>query len=101
MIRVSASYPNTETGRFDLNYYTEKHLPMLRGLLGDAAPRIEIFRGVGSVGGGPAAFQVIAHLHFESMESFSAALAAHGEKIFADIPNYTDIEPVIQIEEAI
>ena len=33
------------------------------------------------------------------MDAFQAALDAHGAEIMADIPKYTNIEPVIQISE--
>ncbi len=37
------------------------------------------------------------HLLFDSVEEFSAAFAQHGAAIQADIPNYTNAQPVIQI----
>jgi uncharacterized protein (TIGR02118 family) len=39
------------------------------------------------------------HLYFDSVEAFQAAFGPHAPAIMADIPNYTDIQPVIQISE--
>ena len=39
------------------------------------------------------------HLLFDSVEAFQGALGPHAEAIMGDIPNYTDIEPAIQISE--
>jgi uncharacterized protein (TIGR02118 family) len=39
------------------------------------------------------------HLLFDSVEAFQAAFGPNAQAISADIPNYTDIRPVIQISE--
>jgi len=41
------------------------------------------------------------HLRFESVEAFQRAFGPHAEAIMADIPNYTDIEPMLQISEVL
>jgi uncharacterized protein (TIGR02118 family) len=37
---------------------------------------------------------------FDSVDAFQAAFGPHAKTIMADIPNYTDIQPTIQISEA-
>ena len=37
----------------------------------------------------------------DSIEAFEASFSPHMQKILADIPNYTDIMPVIQISEVV
>jgi uncharacterized protein (TIGR02118 family) len=39
------------------------------------------------------------HIYFDSVEAFQTAFGPHAETIMADIPNYTDIEPTLQISE--
>jgi hypothetical protein len=39
-----------------------------------------------------------AHI-FDSAESFQAAFAAHAAALMADVPNYTDVSPVILVSE--
>ncbi len=46
---------------------------------------------------GPAKFIASVHMYFDSAEAFGAAFGPHVEAIMADGPNYTDIEPIIQI----
>jgi uncharacterized protein (TIGR02118 family) len=41
----------------------------------------------------------MAHLYFNSMEEFGQAFATGAPILMADLPNFTDIEPVIQISE--
>jgi len=37
------------------------------------------------------------HYYFDTLEEFMAAFLPHTEKLQSDISNYTNIEPVIQI----
>lgn len=36
MIKVSVLYPKSESSSFDMDYYCNKHVPLLQRLLGDA-----------------------------------------------------------------
>ena len=36
MIKVSVLYPNTEGSRFDMDYYVNKHMPMVQSKLGSS-----------------------------------------------------------------
>jgi uncharacterized protein (TIGR02118 family) len=41
----------------------------------------------------------MAHLLFDSVEAFQSAFGPNADSIMADVPNYTDIEPILQISE--
>jgi uncharacterized protein (TIGR02118 family) len=41
----------------------------------------------------------LGHLLFESLEAFQASFGPHAQAIMADIPNYTNTQPTIQISE--
>ena len=82
-----------------MNYYTTKHMPMVKQKVstckGTAAEQ-----GVsgGSPGSAPT-YIAIGHLLFDSVEAFTTAFAPHAEEILADVPNYTNVRPVIQINQ--
>ncbi len=98
MIKVSVFYPHGENKRFDMNYYCAKHIPMVQQKLGAALKKTEIDEGLaGGAPGAPAPFVGVAHLYFDSVDAFQAAFHPHGQEIMADVPNYTDIAPVLQI----
>jgi uncharacterized protein (TIGR02118 family) len=98
MIKVSVLYPNHEGSRFDMEYYCRKHLPMVQERLGDACKGVAVERGIsGAMPGSRAAFVAMGHVYFESVEAFQTAFGPHAEAIMGDIPNYTDIQPTIQI----
>jgi hypothetical protein len=43
----------------------------------------------------------MALLTFGSMQEFQNAAQSHGPEIFADIPRFTNVQPVVQINEAL
>ncbi len=60
---------------------------------------VEVYKGLGGAGGADAPYVTIASLKFDSVAVFEEALKSDAEAIMGDIPNFTNIEPVIQIEE--
>ena len=98
MIKLSVMYPKSEDLKFDMNYYLESHIPMLRRLIGPSLKGCSIDRA--AMGPDlPVLYAVIANLLFESVEAMQAALAEHAPKLMADIPNYTNAQPVLQVSE--
>jgi uncharacterized protein (TIGR02118 family) len=99
-VRVTVAYPASETGRFDLDYYTTSHIPMVHGLLEEhGLRRIEVDRGASR--STSAAYVAVAHLEFDSIDGFKAGFAAARPQMEADIHNYTDIEPVVHVFEVV
>jgi uncharacterized protein (TIGR02118 family) len=41
------------------------------------------------------------HIFCESVEAFQTSFGPHAQEILADIPNYTDQSPTIQISEVV
>lgn len=101
MIRIMAIYPNTAGTRFDGAYYTGQHTALARallephGLLG-----ITTSLGVVALDGAPPPYWAVSEMQFPSREAFDAAMAICGEKLFADMPNYTDTVPALQLGSA-
>ncbi len=102
MIKLSVMYPNGEGKTFDMDYYCNKHIPMVAGLLGDAVKGATVESGLGSVEpGAPAPYAAMGNMYFESMESFENSFGPNAEAIMADAPNYTNAEPTVQISEVL
>jgi uncharacterized protein (TIGR02118 family) len=100
VIRVSVLYPNSEGKRFDEDYYLNKHMTMVAEKLASAMVRYEIDKGIATPGLS-APFVAGVHMFFDSLQSFQGAFGGNAGPIMADIPNYTDIQPTIQISEVI
>jgi len=102
MIKVSIMYPNDEGSTFDMTYYCQTHIPMVRQKLGTALKDIVVEQGIGGEEpGSPAPYLALCHLLFDSMEAFQASFAPHVQQFEADIPNYTNTQPTIQISEVV
>lgn len=102
MFKVSVLYPHAEGATFDHAYYLERHMPMVAERLGAALIRWTVDRGLaGGAPGSPPAFVASCALYVDSLEAFQAGMAAHGASIMADIPNYTTIEPRIEVSEVV
>lgn len=100
MIKVSVLYPNKPGAKFDTSYYFAKHMPLVARKLGAAVKTTSIDQGLaGPAPGSPPAFVMMAHFTFESIGDFQAAFEPHAAEIMGDIPNYTSIEPIIQISD--
>lgn len=100
MIKFSALYPNTEGSEFDMEYYTNRHIPLVQERLGAACKGVAIEAGLGGLEpGSPPTYVVMGHLYFDSLEAFQTAFAPYGEELAGDIPNFTNVQPVIQLSE--
>jgi len=100
MIKVSVFYPYEEGKRFDMDYYCNKHIPMVQQKLGASCKGVAVEQGIsGASPGSTPTFVAMGHLYFDSVEEFQASFGPHAPTIMADIPNYTDVQPVIQISE--
>ena len=102
MIKVSVMYPNTAGARFDHAYYRDKHMPLVKSLMGDACLFYTVDKGLaGGAPGEPAPYIGMCHIFSDSVETFQAGFGPHAKEIVADIANYTDLAPVMQISDVV
>lgn len=100
MIKLSVLYPVGDGKHFDLEYYCNNHMPLVAKTLGDILKHASYDKGLaGGTPNSPASFVAMANLYFDSMEAFGQAFAASGPALMGDLPNFTNIEPVVQISE--
>ncbi len=100
MITVNVLYKNSDSIQFNMNYYLESHIPLIRKLLGAALKGVMVQQGTGSgAPGTPAVFAVITVLSFESMDTFMKAFMPHAPAVMADLANFTNVEPVVQYND--
>jgi len=102
MIIVSVLYPRHGESQFDHEYYRQKHMPLVeQRWSGMGLVKMEWMRGVAAPDGGEPGYEVITLLTFLSREAFEAGLAAFGEEILGDIPNFTNVQPLVQINQPV
>jgi len=102
LLKVTILYPNGDGKTFDMDYYSNKHMPMLANLFGDALKKLEIDKGIsGRTPNDLIPYLAIGYLYFENLSTYQKSFAPHAEKIRGDIPNYTNIQPIVQISEVL
>jgi len=94
MIKLSVTYPSGEGTTFDHDYYATSHVPLCNSTFSPL--KTEIDKGLD----GPNAAAV--HFYFDSMETLQGAFA-HPKMgdVMADVANYTNIAPVMQVSEVV
>jgi uncharacterized protein (TIGR02118 family) len=100
MIKVTVLYPNKPGSHFDVEYYLNTHMPMSARLLGVAVKVISV--EIGRSGATPEdqpPFAAICGFTCETVQAFADAFVPVAGQLQGDIPNYTNIEPVIQISD--
>lgn len=94
MIRMTVSYPSSDTSTFDHDYCLAKHIPLLNSTWNPVATSVD--KGVNRPNG------AAVHCTFETMDQFNAAMGDAGTgAVIADVANYTNIAPVIQVSEIV
>lgn len=101
MASLSVVYPRSPGATFDYDYYQTRHMPLVgerwaaAGLTGG-----EALLGKAGADGSQAPYFAIGIIHFDTADSLRAALdGEHASEVIADIRNFTDVQPVIQINE--
>lgn len=95
---LTVLYPNKEGATFDFEYYMQKHVPLANRLLGH---EFRVTRGISSAQGGEAPFLCIARMDIGTVEEFVPVITQHIGVLGNDIPNYTNVAPVILFEEVL
>lgn len=102
MVKVTILYPNGEGTTFDMDYYSQKHMPMVADLLSESIRAVKIDKGIAAgTPGEEMPFLAIGYLYFDSLEDYRRTFGPHAEQIVGDIPNYTNARPVVQISEVL
>ncbi|MDR8393616.1 EthD family reductase [Aliifodinibius sp. S!AR15-10] len=102
MYRLTVIYASKEEGHFDFDYYVNTHLPLVLPLIGESVVRTEVARGIEGVGDeeSPPCTATV-QLYLKNLDGLKAAFENHGDEIMDDVPKFTNIKPVLNIEELV
>ena len=104
MFKISVFYPNKPGARFDFDYYINTHIPLAIKLLSvhPGFKGVSVERGVsGRTPDAPPTYVVMCHFLFDSVDSYMAVFVPNAPILRDDLPNYTDIETILQISEVV
>ena len=100
-ITITVLYPNTPESRFDVDYFVGTHIPLVeKSWSGKGLTSVKLLKGAATADPAtPPPYRVITVLGFESLAAFKAAAKESGAAVMGDIANFTDVTPVVQINE--
>lgn len=101
MFCALVAYPNPQDGTFDFDYFATRHVPMFARHLGTNCVCYEVHRPLETPGAPAPRYVAAAYFWVRSGEEFGAALQRHGQEIYPDIANFTNIEPIRQWSEVV
>ncbi len=100
MFKVAVLYPNGEGKTFDMDYYENKHMPMVAGFLGKNLKFYEIDKGIaGRTSNDKVPYLAVGYFYIKDVAEYNKAIGQNRDAIINDFKNYTNIQPVIQISE--
>jgi uncharacterized protein (TIGR02118 family) len=102
MVKVGSFYCNGAGKIFDMKYYCEIFVPLLKELFGDELKGVAVDQGL--YGGEPDAepfFFALGQYFFDTEEQAVTAYFSNLERIQAERPKFTNIEPVVQVSQVI
>lgn len=102
MFNISSIYKKKDGYTFDFDYYLNTHMPMSIDRLSNANGfmGVSVERGIEIEEPNiESSFVAMCHYYFDTLENFMAAFMPHAEELQGDIANYTNIDPIIQINK--
>ncbi|MDB4293520.1 EthD family reductase [Maribacter sp.] len=102
MIKMAVLYPNAPGNTFDMEYYTNTHMPMTADLLGESLKGMTVEKIISSGNpDNPIPYTVIGYFYFENLFAMQNSMGTHRNEIQADVQNYTNSMPIVQISELV
>jgi uncharacterized protein (TIGR02118 family) len=100
VLKVSVLYPFSDGARFDMDFFLRQHMPLVDDVWGSALIKREVDAGLSGPGRGTnPTYVAMAHLYFESIESFLGAIGPRNQELEKEAARFTDIKPIIQVSE--
>ncbi|GAB3168854.1 hypothetical protein GCM10027291_18140 [Telluribacter humicola] len=84
-----------------MNYFLETHIPLVKErLIPMGLQDIDLEEGLA----GPTpdvlpAYALIGSLNFETLDQLQQAMDTHAAELIADIPNFTNVQPLMQVSQ--
>jgi len=100
LFKVAILYSNEEGKTFDMDYYQNKHMPMVANYLGKNLKSYEINKGIaGRTPSDKVPYLAIGYFYIKNISEYNKAIGQNINTITSDLKNYTNIQPIIQISE--
>ncbi|TEA15695.1 hypothetical protein C8034_v002303 [Colletotrichum sidae] len=100
-VTISVVYPNEPDAKYDVDYYINKHMPLAGSTWKSSGLKSwSVVKYVPGPDGAEPQYAFAGILQWDSLENFQKGLASPDTaKIMADVPNYSNKQPVFLIGE--
>lgn len=100
LYKVAILYPNGEGKTFDMDYYEQKHMPMVAEFIGKNLKFYEIDKGIaGSTPNDKVPYLAVGYFYITDVTEYNKAIGQNIDAVISDFKNYTNIQPIVQISE--
>jgi uncharacterized protein (TIGR02118 family) len=83
-----------------MDYYENKHMPMVAGFLGKNLKFYEIDKGIaGRTPNDKVPYLAVGYFYVKDVAEYNKAIGRNSDAVISDFKNYTNIQPIIQISE--
>lgn len=94
MATVTVLYPTKEGATFDMDYYLQKHMPLVQARWGPFGLSQWLVTDLRQTAGSPYAVQ--ATLVWDTgLEGFKKAGEEHGPEVMGDVPKFSSEQPIM------
>ena len=102
-ITVTVLYPTDAGSSFDWDYFLNHHVPMVEAALaGECLTGMKVALGLsGAAPGDPPAYQAVMVISYDNIVAFHRPWRQQHHRIMADVANFTNTRPVVQLSEDI
>ena len=98
---ITVLYPAKDNGDFNFDFYFKRHVPLIEDILGESLHRIEVRRGTAAQDGAPATYIAVISIWIADWDAYEKAMAARAQELIDEVPLFTKVMPVIQIDEVL
>jgi uncharacterized protein (TIGR02118 family) len=92
-------YPSGEGITFNFEYYRDHHLKTIMELYNGLIDRFELRKGMPSPDGSAPRYLAVISIYTSDPDGFAAANEKYREQLVADVPNFTNGQPLFQADE--
>jgi uncharacterized protein (TIGR02118 family) len=93
-------YPRGEGITFNFEYYRDHHLKTIMKLYAGLIDRFELRKGTsGPDGSSPSQYIAVVNIYVADPKGFAEANEKYRDTLVADVPNFTNGQPYIQVDE--
>jgi uncharacterized protein (TIGR02118 family) len=98
---ITVLYPAKGNEAFDFDFYFNRHIPLIKDILGNSLHRIEVRRGQSAQDGGTPTYVAVISIWIADWEAYEKAMAARAQELIDEVPLFTKVMPIIQTDEVV